>query len=91
MYSENNSVQQSIFLFLLYNQEHFKSLVEPFKTRREAHLKQEDSSFHEEIREQYDAFVRSLIVDEITNNLAISTEDAMIMVEDLNLNEYLGI
>lgn len=91
MYSENNNVQQSIFLFLMYNQEHFKNRVAPFKSQKETLLNNEDSSFHEEIKEQYESFVRKMIVDEVTGHLAISTEDAIIMIEDLNLNEYLGV
>ena len=75
----------------MYNQEHFKNRVAPFKSQKETLLNNEDSSFHEEIKEQYESFVRKMIVDEVTGHLAISTEDAIIMIEDLNLNEYLGV
>lgn len=87
--SKKEGLTESIFMYLLYNQGHFKKEFEPFEKQRDHLLRLEDSSFHEEINNQYTDLIKQSIVDGITRDLAISTEDAIIVIEALNLNEYL--
>lgn len=86
----NPTVEDSIFMYLVYNQERFKIELNQFVKQRDSLLKSEDSSFHAEIQEQFKAYTHSVLVDNVTKHLAISSEDAIIVIENLNLDEYLG-
>lgn len=85
----NPTVEDSVFMYLVYNQERFKIELNPFVKQRDSLLKSEDSSFHEEIQDQFKAYVNSVLMDNVTKHLAISSEDAIIVIENVNLDEYL--
>jgi hypothetical protein len=84
------TVEHNVFMYLVYNQERFKIELNQFVKQRDSLLKTEDSSFHGEIQEQFKAYANSVLVDNVTKHLAISSEDAIIVIENLNLDEYLG-
>jgi hypothetical protein len=87
----NSTVEDSIFMYLVYNQERFKIELSEFVKQRDSLLKSEDSSFHEEIQDQFKAYALSVLVDNVTKHLAISSEDAIIVIENVNLDEYLTV
>lgn len=85
------TVEHNVFMYLVYNQERFKIELNQFVKQRDSLLKTEDASFHGEIHEQFKAYANSVLVDNVTKHLAISSEDAIIVIENLNLDEYLGV
>lgn len=87
----NPTVEDSIFMYLVYNQGRFKLELNQFVTKRDSLLKAEDASFHEEIQDQFKAYVQSILIDNVTKHLAISSEDAIVVIEALNLDEYLSV
>lgn len=87
----NPTVEDSIFMYLVYNQGRFKIELSQFVKQRDSLLKSEDSSFHEEIQDQFKSYALSVLVDNVTKHLAISSEDAIIVIENVNLDEYLTV
>lgn len=87
----NVTVEQNVFLYLIDNQQRFKQELDRFVVQRNNLLKSEDSSFHSEIEQQFKEYVQRVLVDNVTKHLAISSEDAIIVIENLNVDVYLGV
>jgi hypothetical protein len=79
----------SFWLFLVYNHGRYKHQLLDQINKRSDLLKNTDSSFHEEIESQFSSVVRSFIVDDVTKSLGISTEDALICIECVDIKSYL--
>lgn len=75
--------------YLIANQEHFKKLTENSRIRKE-YLLSIDSLFTEEIIIHYNNNIQSIIVDELTKNLAVDFESVIVVLESIDLNEYLS-
>jgi len=74
---------------LIHNFEIYRKLVEPLKEQLKELLEKEDPLFHEEINKQYIEMIKSEFLQEITKRLQVTSEEAMGVIEDLNLKEYL--
>ena len=74
---------------LIHNFEIYRNLVEPLKEQLKTLLEKEDSLLHDEIKKQYKEMVKSIFLEEITKRLQVTTEEAMGVIEDLNIEEYL--
>lgn len=85
----NQTVEENVFLYLVYNQDRFKRELNSYVDQRDALLKSEDSALHLEINSQFEEYVRKVLTDNVTLHLAISTEDAIMVIENLNVNAYL--
>ncbi len=85
----NQSVEENVFLYLVYNQQRFKQELDSYIVQRDSLLKTEDSAFHSEINSQFEEYVRKVLTDNVTLHLAISTEDAIMVIENLNVDVYL--
>lgn len=83
------SVIQGVVHYLIANQEHVKEKIKPFTEQKKTFLEQNGNLFEEEIDKQYEDIVRSTIGDEITAKLGIPLEDVLIVLENLNVKEYL--
>jgi len=80
---------QLIMADLIHNFEIYRKLVEPLKEQLKELLEKEDPLFHEEINKQYIEMIKSEFLQEITKRLQVTSEEAMGVIEDLNLKEYL--
>lgn len=75
--------------YVLYNQSHFKKKFEALTSFRKDLLSNPELSlFHDEIRKQFSERVKKEIIDEITNRLALSTEEVLLIIEPMNVDEY---
>lgn len=88
MFRDEN-VNDAIFLYLVYNHGRFKFEFTKYIEKRNTLLANEDKSLHDEINNQFFAYIRSRLVDEITKSLGVSVEDAIIVVEALDVNRYI--
>lgn len=48
-----------------------------------------NSLFSQDIDKQFNDMVKSYLVNDITKALGVSTEEALTVIEDLNIQEYL--
>lgn len=83
------NIMQGVVYYLIANQEHIKQKVSPFTRQRERLLSTDNNVFKEEIDKQYHDVVKSTIGDEITSKLGIPIEDVLIILENLNVEEYI--
>ena len=74
---------------IIHNQEHFKNSTKEFTKQMNDLLTKEKNEFHHDIVEQYKGLVKGVIGDELTKRLAIPIEEVLIVLEDINLLEYL--
>lgn len=81
-------VNQVVVHFLILNQFHFKEASAVYKARRAEVMEQSDPCFHDEIDEQYRDMVKSMLLDAITKQFGFTTESVLIMLESLNIDEY---
>lgn len=79
--------EEQIVFILVNKQSYFKELVKPLIEAKE--ILKVNKIFNDDVEKEFKDKVFSLFVDDITKNLAIPTEDVMIVLENLNLNEYL--
>lgn len=74
--------------YLILSQLKFKIALQPYITQRDNLLKR-DSLFSDEIKQQFKELASQIIVDDVTRNMAVSTEEVKQVLEDLNFDEYL--
>lgn len=52
-------------------------------------LANEDRVLYDDINKEFNILIRSKLNEEISKSLGVSTEDASLVTEDLNIQEYL--
>jgi uncharacterized protein VirK/YbjX len=77
-----------ILEFLIDNQLHLKTLCRDITIQYKQALT-EEPFFSEEITEQYISTCNEIITDYVTKNLAINTEQCIILLEGLDLPNFL--
>ena len=83
-----SEVDYVVFQYLVHNQFHFKEAAKVYKERKDELLGKTDSCFHEELVLQYHDLVRQMLLDAITKQFALPSENVMIILEKLNVDEY---
>lgn len=84
-----NPNEEAIIQYLVFNQAFFMEKSRPFREQRDKLLNTEDYSFHSEINKQYEELIKADITDDITKKFAFPAEDVIVVLENLNINEYL--
>lgn len=85
------NTKEEIIEFLILNQSYIKHEVEQFK-RFKAHLKATEMHvFHQDIDDQYDARIKQWISMYVGDRLAIPIEDVIILLERIDIDEFLSI
>lgn len=79
--------EEQIIIMLVNKQSYFKELVKPLIDAK--NMLDVNKIFGDDIEKEFKERVFQLFADDITKNLAIPTEDVMMVLENLNLNEYL--
>lgn len=74
--------------YLILSQLKFKIALQPYITQRDNLLKR-DSLFSDEIKQQFKELASQIIVDDVTRNMGVSTEEVQAVLDDLNFDEYL--
>lgn len=80
---------QILIIDLIHNQAHYVSLLNDLLNQRKMVLETEDPVFHQEIEKNFEETAKSIILQDVVKRLLITPEDAMIVLNELNLKEYL--
>ncbi len=75
--------------YLINNKEHLMKLTQPMRYIKSNLLKKYPEVFSDYIKEQYFELTKSIIIQDITKALAVSTEDVILVLEEINVEEYL--
>jgi len=81
--------EQLIKDYLINNQEAIKEALYPTERLRDSFIKTSSVWMHDWILEEYWGLVRNYIVDCVTKSLAVSPEDVIMVLESIDLGEYL--
>ena len=85
------NLEQTIILKLINEQPRFKEMLKDIVLYRDNLLKIQDSRFSNDINDKFKESAFKLLTDDLTKELACSTEDVLKVLENLNLNEYVRI
>lgn len=83
--------EELIVLMLINKQPYFKELVKPLIIAKDYMLKNKNFAFKDDIEKDFKEKVMSHIADDICKNLAIPYEEVAIVLENVNINNYLSI
>ena len=87
----NNQTEQMILMKLTCQQFHYKALLQTLIDFRNDLIKTEDIHFRDDINRQFKDRALSILADDLTKDLGVSTEDVYLVLENLNLEEYIKI
>jgi hypothetical protein len=85
----NPEVVQKIMAYLIFSQQVMKEVCGALISQRVKNLCQQPQ-FEDEIEKQFTQAVRELLSVELQKNVHCSPEDATIVLESLNIPQYLG-
>lgn len=74
---------------LINNQDYYKLVAQDLTDELTNILKTEDPVFYDAIKHNYFDLVRQRFLIEMTTRLKVSPEDAMIVLQTVNLEDYL--
>lgn len=74
--------------FLINERSDLKEIIIPLIETKEFLILNEPDVFHEEIRQQFNDKLRQIIIGEFCKGFTITPEEAMIVLEDINLEEF---
>lgn len=75
--------------YLVANKEHLKLSCSSLETTKNSLLNKHPEAFTDFIKEQYHNMIRNIIVNEVTKALAIPAEDVILVLDSINVEEYL--
>lgn len=82
--------EDEIVEWLIRNHERVKFIIEPSKKEFKKMLNSRNNRYlKQEIIDEYNSLVKNKIGDVATKDLAISLESVIIVLEGINLDEYL--
>ena len=82
------NVVQGIVYYLISHSDRFKLEFLPL-TQQKDKLLRDDPLFSEDIKRQYNSMLTSKIVDDMVKAIGVTTEQALMVVEDMDLDQYL--
>lgn len=83
-------INYEIVMYLLHNQLFFKKKFDSLIKFRTSLMKDSNLSlFSDDINKQFKDISKKGIVDEVTSRLAVPAEEVLVVLEDMNLDEYL--
>lgn len=84
------TTKNNIIAYLIHSQDHVKNLIHPYRKQKKDLLKLEDRVFHKDVEDQFKDLVKWIIIRDIVSNAQVTTEDALLIVEEMNIEEYLN-
>lgn len=81
--SDKQTAKEFIISYFIHHQQDLKRLVQSYTTIKEQLLEIEDLVFHSDIEEQYSSIVKWVLVHNITKNVDVTVEDAILFLEEL--------
>lgn len=73
--------------FIIMNVPRLQQIIQPYKDQRQAYLDKEDGIWHSDINNQFEKIIRSVIVADMCLNLPITTLDALVFIEEVDINQ----
>jgi hypothetical protein len=86
-----NNNEQVLLMDLIHNQQLYKKSVESLLNQLKGLLETEDPILHNNIKKQFKDKVKSEFLQQAVKRLQITAEEALIVIESLNIEEYLAI
>lgn len=81
--------KQDVIDYLVYNKEMIQELVEPFDQMKKLIEDTTPKELWDDVKQEYDWEVKGLILELITRNTGLDAESIIIILEDIDLREYL--
>lgn len=81
------TAQDQMQAYIIMNLNRIQNLIKPYKIQRDALMLSESGLWHIEIDEQYKKILRSVIAVDLACNLQITPLDALLFVENLDVNQ----
>lgn len=73
--------------FIILSKPELIDMINSLIKEKQMHLLNEDIVFHDVIKEQFKDVMAKIIIDQLTNRFAISTEEAIMLIEEVDLEE----
>lgn len=73
--------------FIILSKPELIDMINSLIKEKQMHLLNEDIVFHDIIKEQFKDVMAKIIIDQLTNRFAISTEEAIMLIEEVDLEE----
>lgn len=80
----------AVLTYLLPARDGLREYVKPLREYRDALLEKHDAVFGDDIREQYLEAAKSMIADHVSKAVNVDIENTLIVLEQVNLGEFLG-
>jgi transcription antitermination factor NusG len=87
---QKEAIENAVISFLVYHKPKLLHTISPLLEQKLELLKTEDSSFHSEIEAQFETLIRREIAEYIAINMQFDPEQVYLIVETLNVKEFLG-
>lgn len=85
----DNSQDERIRNYLIDNREFHKEILAKFVEAKGLAYKANPNVLHDDIKSEFNGIIRFNICNEVCMNLALDFESVYVIVEELNLEEYL--
>jgi hypothetical protein len=85
----NPEVANIVMYYLVNRQQDIKSFSKVYQDQMNKLLQEQPKELHDDIKKQFKNIVVTKMSDDITKDQALPIEDVLIMLNDLNLDEYL--
>lgn len=82
-------MNEQICDYIVNNHEALKEQIKPYQNKYIDLLKTEPAILKNDIDQQFFYMVKLILVDNVTKALGVSTEEAYIVVESINITEFL--
>lgn len=80
--------KENLISFLLNDSERLREMIFPLIETKNFLIENEPDVFHEEIIKQFNERMNNLLIEEFCKHFTITPEEAMILLEDVSLEDY---
>jgi hypothetical protein len=86
----SEQVQSAVIAFLIHDRLFLLNKISPLLLQRQEALDSEETIFHHDIEVQFRTLLRREIAEEIAKTLNINPEEVFLIVENMNVDEFIG-
>jgi hypothetical protein len=80
--------EDSLKNFIINEFDYLNGIIQPLIETKNYLIKNEPRVFHDVIQEQFEDRLRNIIISEYTKSFTITPEEAIIILEEVNLEEF---
>ena len=85
------NLRTAIIEFLIQHQPEFKDDLDELKHMRDIYIRSEPAIFRQDLQDQYDARIKQHIAFITAEALAVPTENVIIELEKIDLEDFLNV